>query len=127
MAGHPAFGVGFPVTPITRDIGDRRVQPLVILSVGGATEGSDAESKDPDDLSRDHAAAGSSLETLSFDFQFWQFWQSGVPGKPDFGLLGWNSGDFWQSPALFRLLRSSAFQRFWFSIWAILRISDYQC
>jgi hypothetical protein len=26
--------------------------------------------------------------------QFWQFWQSGVPGKPDFGLLGWNSGDF---------------------------------
>jgi hypothetical protein len=106
MVGHPAFGVGFPVTPITRDIGDRRVQPLVILSVGGA---------------------GSSLETLSFDFQFWQFWQSGVPGKPDFGLLGWNSGDFWQSPALFRLLRSSAFQRFWFSIWAILRISDYQC
>jgi hypothetical protein len=49
MAGHPAFGVGFPVTPITRDIGDRRVQPLVILSMGGATEGSGAESKDPDD------------------------------------------------------------------------------
>jgi hypothetical protein len=39
--------------------------------VGGATEGSNAESKDPEDLSRDHAAAGSSLETLSFDFQFW--------------------------------------------------------
>jgi len=54
----------------------RRVRSPVILSVGGTTEGSDAESKDPEDLSRDHAAAGSSLETLSFDFQFCQFWQS---------------------------------------------------
>jgi hypothetical protein len=45
---------------------------LVILSVGGATEGSDAESKDPEDLSRDHAAAGRSPHTTGFDFQFWQ-------------------------------------------------------
>jgi len=52
----------------------RRRSRLVILSAGGATEGSDAESKDPEDLSRDHAAAGSSPETLCFDFQFWQSW-----------------------------------------------------
>src|SRR5260221_13213595 len=27
------------------------------------------------------------------DFQFWHSLATGVPGKPDFGLLGWNFGD----------------------------------
>ena len=47
----------------------------VILSVGGATEGSDAESKDPEDLSLGHAAAGNSSH-LGLAFHFWQFRRS---------------------------------------------------
>jgi len=70
-------------------------RPLVILSVGGTTEGSDAESKDPEDLSRDHAAAGSSPHTLVLVFNFGnrgprqaRFWLAGV----EF----WHFRRFWQ-------------------------------
>jgi hypothetical protein len=50
--------------------------------VGGTTEGSDAESKDPEDLSRDHAAAGSSPQPLDFDFQFANFGNRGPRASP---------------------------------------------
>jgi len=57
------------------------IVPYHHLSVGGATVGSDADSKDPEDLSRDHAPARRSPHTLVLAFQFWQVWQPGSPAS----------------------------------------------
>jgi hypothetical protein len=49
------------------------------LSAGGPTEGSDAESKDPEDLFRAMTLQGVLPRHSVFGFQFWQSLATGVP------------------------------------------------
>ena len=46
--------------------------------------------KDPGAASFAMAASRRSPHTLIFGFQSWESLATGIPGKPDFGLLGWS-------------------------------------